>query len=118
MAIGVTEFINLKSNYVSNPFNEVELEALLAVEKMVDAEISSPDNYINNRVSFDTREVNFTLKPNSSGLNYNFNELRRNKLFDELERRYKSGGWDIKRDSDDGHGHYYDYWILTPKKLK
>ena len=114
MAIDVKEFRSLKNDYMSNHFNEEELEALSSIEEMIDTKISSPHSYANNRISVDVRLVDFTLKPN--GNSYNFNELRRDKLFQELQKRYRDGGWTIKRDMDDGMGHSYDYWVLTAKK--
>jgi hypothetical protein len=109
MAVKKEEILN---EYISKPLSVKEFEVVSIVEKLIDEEIK-------NQISVGEKIIYIEL----DWLNFNYevegikitSDMRPNKMKDELERRYRESGWEIRVEYDDGlDGNLSgpDYWIL------
>jgi hypothetical protein len=109
MAVKKEEILN---EYISKPLSVKEFEVVSIVEKLIDEEIK-------NQISVGEKIIYIEL----DWLNFNYevegikitSDMRPNKMKDELERRYRESGWEIRVEYDDGlDGNLSgtDYWVL------
>jgi len=89
------------------PFAQSELDQIEIVEKKIDEKILK--EFDGNEIIFQIQEVNFIQKNHSR---------RANLMFAEIERKYKSAGWETKTyitDDDGPNRPGYTYWKLHGK---
>lgn len=111
--ISTKAFLENRENYRNMPFSNKEKEAIDNVEDFIDADIIS--GHSETSFSFELKIINFNYCPKTSK-RMPFDEIRRVKMYDEICKRYKSNGWKLTIDTDDGCGmSTWEYWVISLK---
>lgn len=108
------KYKDLKSPEVSNPLTTGELKFIDKVEKFIDEEIKQKwTNTYGIYIFLGIAQFKYDPIEKSQTP---FNDFRRDKMFKELEARYKKADWncEVKIDNS-GSINDCDYWVLTPK---
>lgn len=115
-------FKDLKHKLDSTPISEVELNLIKDVEDYIDEKIiENYDKSLYREVSIDMCYTRFSYSPKTKKSIVGLGQSRIPKLVAELERRYKTAGWEIRYHIDDGlEGNMSgsDYMILKGKVLR
>ena len=109
------KYKDLKDPEVRNPLTSEELKFIDKVEKYIDEQIK--EEWTNNYgINIFLGTAQFKYDPITK-MQTKFNDFRREKMFKELEARYKQADWNCKVKIDTEMSmNSCDYWILTPKK--
>jgi hypothetical protein len=104
--LNVKEFQELVLKHENSPFTEDELKSMENVEAKIDGKIKS--NLTQNHFTFEYDEIYQDKN--------DFDTIRKGKMYNEICRKYRAGGWKVKRDTDDGTSmHAWNYWIIEVK---
>lgn len=112
------DYKQMKAKLAKAPLDEEELKLVAEAEEYIDKEIKKQFGSTYG-VSIDLVIPSFNYSPKAKKPLYDIKDARKDKMQNELERRYKKAGWKITVHLDDGldgpNMSGPDLWILTGK---
>jgi C-terminal processing protease CtpA/Prc len=108
------KYKDLKQKLETEGLTNDELKYVDAAEKYIDSQLT--ERFDNSEIRIEMNVFEFT----SSRIDYpstiiNIKNTRKAIMRQELERRFKAAGWNLKEEFWDGHSMGFDYMIFTGK---
>jgi hypothetical protein len=113
------QYQQIRNKLKTDPLTEEELKLISEAEEYIDSEIEKQFGkgyYFEVNISLNIVNFNYSKKRKTT---LDLNQLRKNLMRDELDKRYKKAGWSITIKFDDGLDGPMsgdDYWVLKGKK--
>lgn len=107
------KYKDLKEKLESEPLTPKEIKYIDAAEKYIDDELTQ--KFDNREIRIDMGVFEFRYIPNHSTMIDDIKDTRKKIMRKELERRFKTAGWDLKDEFSDGPMGY-DYVVFYGKK--